>query len=476
MIQGTGSGVGKSLFVTALCRILSNKGLKVAPFKAQNMSLNASVCVSGEEISTAQMIQARAARINPDARINPILLKPMGEKKSQLIIMGKPVNNIDYTNYYFMWQYYFEYVQRAFDSLKKEYEFIIIEGAGSPAEINLQERDISNMKVAEYTMSPVLIIGDIDKGGIFASFKGTYDLIEDKYKYLIKGFVINKFRGNIDLLMPGIEMFNKFVPTKIITVLPMIENLQIDDEDSQCIRSKTSNCSKIRIGIIKLKYMSNFNDFYPFLSIPDVSVEYIDNKEKLFQCDLIILPGTKKTVEDLKYLKNSGFYNKLKELKDKKWILGMCGGFQIMGDLVIDNAIESNNNIEEEGLGFFNMITYFSEEKKLISKTYVGVGPLENENIVGYEIHCGTSDILKNYTELVKDKNKLIIDYNSRIIGTYIHGIFNNYAFTKYILNLLNISLNIDINKFYNIENELDKLANQVEKYCDYGLIKSFFN
>ena len=476
MIQGTGSSVGKSLLVTAICRILSNKGLSVAPFKSQNMSLNASVCENGDEISTAQMIQAKAARIKPDARINPILLKPIGEKKSQIIIMGKPVKNIDYTDYYLGWQCYFEYVKRAFDSLKKEYEYIIIEGAGSPAEINLQERDISNMKVAEYTSSPVLIVGDIDKGGVFASFKGTYDLIEDKYKHLIQGFIINKFRGNIDLLMPGIEMFNKFMPANIIAVIPMIEDLQIDDEDSQCIRSNANIHSKIKIGIVKLKYMSNFNDFYPLLSIPDISVEYINSKEKLYHCDLIILPGTKKTVEDLKYLKSTGIYNVLKELKGRKWILGVCGGFQMMGTLVIDNAVESNNNIEEEGLGFFNMTTFFSEEKQLISKNYVGIGPLENENIVGYEIHCGTSNLLKDYTELINDRNRLIIDYSAKIIGTYIHGIFNNYAVTKYILNLLNISININIDSFYNIEKELDKLANQVEKHCDYALIKSLFN
>ncbi len=476
MFQGTGSGVGKSLLVAAFCRILANKGLKVAPFKAQNMSLNATVCHNGGEISAAQMLQAKAARIIPSVMLNPILLKPMGERKSQLIIMGKFIKNIDYIEYYKMWKQNFEVVKEAFESLKKEYEYIIIEGAGSPAEINLQKYDISNMKIAQYANSPVIIVGDIDKGGIFAAFKGTYDLIEKQYKYLIKGFVINKFRGNIDLLLPGIEMFNKMIPPKIITVLPMIEDLQLDDEDSQFIRSNHNKESKLKVGIIKLKYMSNFNDFYPLLSIADLSVEYIDSPEKLCHCDLIILPGTKQTIADLIYLKNKGFFNKLKELKGKKWILGICGGFQIMGSMVIDNAVESNIKIEEEGLNFFNMVTTFFNEKEVVSKSYTGLGPLANTKIEGYEIHSGNSTLFEDYTDLLTEKHKLIIDYQSKTIGTYIHGVFNNFDFTKYFLKLLNDYIDVDIYRFYNTEKELDKLAHIIEKNCESSFIKSFFN
>lgn len=476
MFQGTGSGVGKSLLVAAFCRIFANKGLKVAPFKAQNMSLNATVCPGGGEISAAQMLQAKAARIVPSVMLNPILLKPMGGRKSQLIVMGKFIENIDYVEYYKMWEQNFEVVKEAFESLKKEYEYIIIEGAGSPAEINLQKHDISNMKIAQYANSPVIIVGDIDKGGIFAAFKGTYDLIEKQYKYLIKGFVINKFRGNIDLLLPGIEMFNKMIPSKIITVFPLIEDLQLDDEDSQFIRYNYKKERKLHIGIIKLKYMSNFNDFYPLLSIADLSVEYIDSPEKLFHCDLIILPGTKQTIEDLIYLKSKGFFNKLKELKGKKWIIGICGGFQIMGSMVIDNAVELNINTVEEGLNFFNMVTTFFKEKEVTSKSYTGLGPLANTKIEGYEIHAGNSTLFEDYTDLLTEKHKLIIDYQSKIIGTYIHGVFNNFDFTKYFLKLLNNSININISEFYNTDKELDKLAHIVEKNCESSFIKSFFN
>ncbi|MDY6821141.1 MAG: cobyric acid synthase, partial [Deferribacterota bacterium] len=446
MFQGTSSGVGKSLITAAFCRIFANMGLRVAPFKAQNMSLNAIVCPNGGEISIAQYLQARASRILPDVRMNPILLKPTGSKKSQVIALGKVVDTINYGEYYKRSEENFKIVLDAFESLKKEYDVIILEGAGSPAEINLEKFDIVNMRLADKLKAPVFIVSDIDRGGVFASMKGTFDLVNNRYKPLIKGFIINKFRGDITLLKPAIDMFKKIINVKIVGVVPYIDNLILEDEDSQFIKTNKKGSEKsVRIGVIKLRHMSNFTDFYPLLSIENVLLEYIDNPYNLSNHDLIIIPGTKSTVNDLLYLKKRGFFDALKNLMGKVWIMGICGGFQVMGSNIIDKSIEFNEDVKMQGLNFFDMTTKFDGDKLTSYNKYKGVNQLKGCDVVGYEIHNGKSTINNNYEQLLERKDLFIIDKKNKLIGTYLHGIFNNLDVVRFVLSL--ISKDVIINK-----------------------------
>ncbi|MBF0280141.1 MAG: cobyric acid synthase [SAR324 cluster bacterium] len=471
MFQGTGSGVGKSIIAAGFCRLLANRGIKVAPFKAQNMALNSGVTMDGLEMGRAQFLQAEAARIAPDVRMNPILLKPQGNHRSQLVRLGKVVGTYRAQEYYQLAEENFEIVKSAFDSLLRDFDVVIIEGAGSPAEINLQRTDIVNMRMADYAQASVFIIGDIDRGGVFAWLKGTYDLIQDTYKPLIKGFIINKFRGDYSLLAPGIELFASMVPVKTVGTLPYMK-ITLEDEDSQNISSQIDENARIKIGVIRLPYISNFTDFSPLKMLDDVSLHFVEKASELDEFDIIVLPGSKDTLNDLMFLKETGFFEKLQDLFGQKLMIGICGGFQMMGRSIADPDGMESSLPEMEALNFIEMKTVIGKEKILNNQKYQGKGLLEGIVCAGYEIHMGTSLIDDPGLEQIVEKpDTFIWKQSKRLLGTYIHGLFDSLELTQRILHLFDDSFEVRNDFFEEKEKQLNALAASLEKHCDLNVI-----
>ena len=486
MFQGTGSGVGKSVLAAGFCRLLKNRGFRVLPFKAQNMALNSGVTPEGLEMGRAQIVQAEACGVFPDVRMNPILLKPQGSGVSQLIRMGKVVRNCSAREYYTMAEENFRIAKQAFDSLKTEADWIVMEGAGSPAEINLQATDIVNMRMAEYAGAKVILVGDIDRGGVFAWLKGTYDLIQAQHRSLLQGMLINKFRGDVSLLESGIEQFNEIVPVPVLGVIPWREML-LEDEDSQNLQSKIDPEAKLDVAIIRLPHISNFTDFDPLKQISGISVRFVNRIPDLESADLIILPGSKNTLFDLRFLNEKGFAEKLNQLSGRTWILGICGGFQMLGE-----AVEDPNNMEssgasgeaetsgtggcESGLGLLPMTTVLEGDKKLVRRRYKGINWLNGLDWSGYEIHLGRTEFHKNPQEsfvteevtAANDSSLGVIDRKQKIIGTYIHGLLESPEVTQKLLALLTAeTFDIPLSFQETKEREMDELALFLEEHCE---------
>ncbi|MGD9808962.1 MAG: cobyric acid synthase [Deferribacterales bacterium] len=461
MFQGTGSGVGKSIVTAGFCRLLSDMGVKVAPFKSQNMALNSGVVDSGLEMGRAQILQAEAARVRPDVRMNPILLKPQGNSSSQLVRMGRVVGTYSAREYYTLSLENFEIVKQAYDSLAEEYDLIVIEGAGSPAEINLQKTDIVNMQMAKYAESDVYIIGDIDRGGVFAWMKGTYDLVPEDTRELIKGFIINKFRGDVTLLQPGIDMFAEYVPKPVVGVLPFQYNT-LEEEDSQDISSDKIYTDKPTVGVIRLPKISNFSDFAPLKANENINLLYVERPSELDDCDIIILPGSKSTVADMKYLRDKGFADAI--LKSGKPVTGICGGFQMLGKRVADPDGIEGEIADIEGLGLFDMETVIKSEKRLEHVSYKGAGLLSGLNVCGYEMHMGVTDIKGGYEQLASEKDVLITD--GRVTGTYLHGIFESGKITEKLFAMHGVNIYAD-DYIDEKERQLNALAKMIKENCD---------
>jgi len=486
MFQGTGSGVGKSVLAAGFCRLLKNRGFRVLPFKAQNMALNSGVTPEGLEMGRAQIVQAEASGVFPDVRMNPILLKPQGSGVSQLIRMGKVDRNCSAREYYTMAEENFQIAKQAFDSLKTEADWIVMEGAGSPAEINLQATDIVNMRMAEYAGAKVILVGDIEHGGVFAWLKGTYDLVLPQHRSLLQGMLINKFRGDVSLLESGIEQFNEIVPVPVLGVIPWREIL-LEDEDSQNLQSKIDPEAKLDVAIIRLPHISNFTDFDPLKQISGISVRFVTSARELESADLIILPGSKNTLFDLRFLHEKGFEEKLNQLSGLKWILGICGGFQMLGE-----AVEDPNNMEssgvsgkaktsgtsgcESGLGLLPMTTVLEGNKRLVRCRYKGKNWLNGLDWSGYEIHLGRTEFHKYpqesfVTEEVTSANDSslgVIDRKQKIIGTYIHGLLESPEVTQKLLALLTAeTFDIPLSFQETKEREMDELALFLEEHCE---------
>lgn len=487
MVQGTMSNSGKSFLVAGLCRMLKRKGFKVAPFKSQNMALNSYITEDGMEMGRAQVMQAEAAGIKPSVEMNPILLKPTSNTGSQVILNGKVHANMGASEYYKNKKKFIPYILEAYNKLCESYDVIVIEGAGSPAEINLNENDIVNMGLAKLVDAPVLLVADIDRGGVFASVYGTVALMDDDAKARIKGIVINKFRGDKNLLTPGFDMlaehFKKInIDIPILGVIPM-KKIDIDDEDSLSERLETNNVTfntkKINIAIIKLPHISNFTDFNPLSRRKEIVMKYISTPNEMEDADLVIIPGTKNTLYDLRWLKNMGFtHTKMA----KKNIIGICGGFQMLGNELIDEyGVEEGGT--EEGLKLLNFSTIFAKEKTTRqTETEIINTPdfinLCNSTIKGYEIHMGsTIDPKENpFTKSnITDNGGFV---NNNIMGTYIHGIFENDNFVDAIISGLikktgkKVTIDTNINDFdiYK-ESQYDLLANLIEESLDINAI-----
>ena len=441
MIQGTMSNVGKSLLAAGLCRIFRQDGYKVAPYKSQNMALNSFITKDGSEMGRAQVVQAEAAGIEPDVRMNPILLKPTTDVGSQVIVLGQVMGNMTAVEYYKHKRELVPYVMKAFNELASENDIIVIEGAGSPAEINLKQEDIVNMGFARMVNAPVLLAGDIDRGGVFAQLYGTVALLEPEERALIKGTIVNKFRGDKAILEPGLVTLEKLCGVPVAGVIPYM-HLDIDDEDSLTERFDNPSAGGRRlidIAVIRIPKISNFTDFAAFDGYENLSVRYVDRVADLGDPDMIIIPGTKSTIADLKWLRESGMEAKILQAAGHgKLIFGICGGYQMLGRSVSDPEMTEADTPEEiKGMGLLPIETVFIGEKRQTQTSGVieGVsGQLKCLNgmaFEGYEIHMGRSG--EDLPVIVSMSD----DPDCNVFGSYIHGIFDAHGIADSVVKVL---------------------------------------
>jgi adenosylcobyric acid synthase len=461
MIQGTASSAGKSLLVAALCRIFAQDGVRVAPFKAQNMALNSFVTPEGHEIGRSQAVQAEAAGIPPHVDMNPVLLKPEGDARSQVIVLGRPWQTLPAASYYERKHVLWEQVTAALARLRERYELIVIEGAGSPAEINLRESDIVNMAVARHADAPVLLVGDIDRGGVFASMVGTLVLLEEKERQLIKGLVINKFRGDVSLLLPGLEMLEERAGVPVLGVVPYLHDLYIAEEDSVALEGAPTAATSddLDIAVIRLPRISNFDDFDALALEPGVQVRYVSAARELGRPDAVILPGTKHTIADLDWLRGQGLDAQIIELaRQGIAVAGICGGYQMLGRSIADaSGVESPGGAECAGLDLLPVVTEFAAAKEthqVQAEVLPGSGFLATgvgATVAGYEIHMGRSQLVgdgaRPLLRLTRrggqpaDSLDGAVDGSGRVWGTYLHGLFDDTDFRRAWLRSLGWSL-----------------------------------
>ena len=479
MIQGTMSNAGKSLLAAGLCRIFSRAGYRTAPFKSQNMALNSFITASGGEMGRAQVVQAEAAGISPDVRMNPILLKPTTDAGSQVIVGGVVRGNMQAMEYYRRKREFVPAVMEAYRSLAAEYDVIVIEGAGSPAEINLRQEDIVNMGLAKMVDAPVLLVGDIDRGGVFAQLYGTIALLEDDERARIKGLVVNKFRGDRVILQPGLDRLAQICGVPVAGVVPYL-HVDIDDEDSLTQRfGRHTERKLVDIAVIRLPRISNFTDFSPFERYDNVSVRYVDSVGALHQPDIILLPGTKSTIDDLRWLRQCGLEAAIQKAGSAgTLILGICGGYQMLGRSICDpDGVESAALSEIAGIGLLNMHTVFSGDKVqtrtegIFAAVEGMLAPLNGLAYKGYEIHMGRSDA----------KLPALMGANN-VYGSYIHGIFDEPGITDAILGAVCRKRGIDFAALGTFdvreykERQYDLLADAVSEGLDMDMIYRILN
>ena len=432
MVQGTMSGAGKSLLCAALCRIFAQDGLRAVPFKSQNMALNSFVTKDGLEMGRAQVVQAQAAGVEPDVRMNPILLKPSSDVGSQVIVNGEVRGQMKASEYFRTKRQLVPDILKAYDSLAEEADVIVIEGAGSPAEINLKSEDIVNMGLAEMVDAPVLLVGDIDRGGVFAQLYGTVELLEEKERRRIKGLVINKFRGDVEILRPGLAMLEEKTHLPVVGVVPYLK-VDIEDEDSLSQRLEMRDGKKpLDAAIIRLPHLSNFTDFMPLEQHPLLGVRYVSNAHELGAPDLILLPGTKNTVDDLLWLRQCGLETALLKLAAKGTpVLGVCGGYQLLGETLDDSqGTESGHPQTLRGLGLLPTRTVFTAEKRRAQVTATAAAPFAGAALTGYEIHTGRTAVNGAPFCRYADGTPEGCVQNA-VFGTYLHGLFDSGELTE---------------------------------------------
>lgn len=437
MIQGTMSGAGKSLLVAGLCRIFAQDGYRVAPFKSQNMALNSYVTREGLEMGRAQVVQAQAAGIEPSVLMNPILLKPMSDVGSQVIVNGQARGNMSARDYFAYKKSLLPDIREAYDALAAGNDIIVIEGAGSPAEINLKENDIVNMGMAELVDAPVLLVGDIDRGGVFAQLFGTVALLETQERARIKGLIINKFRGDRSILEPGIEQLKQFCEIPVVGVTPYL-NIDIEDEDSLAQRlHRASTDGELDVAVIRLPHLSNFTDFLMLEHAEHIALRYVEQPMELGTPDLIILPGTKNTMDDLRWLRSSGMEAMIAKAHEKGSVLfGICGGYQMLGRRISDPMMTEGGGTLQ-GLGYLPTETVFGEQKAL-TRVHGSIGVIDGAlselsgcAVEGYEIHMGETVISPEAQTLVQlyDETNAVEKTDGvasdTVYGSYVHGFFD---------------------------------------------------
>jgi len=488
MVQGTTSDAGKSLLVAGLCRALKRKGISVAPFKPQNMSLNSAVTPCGGEIGRAQALQAIACGLELETDFNPVLLKPTSNSHSQVIINGKAVSQLDASRFGSIKELAFDSVLESYKRLQEKYEVVLIEGAGSPAEVNLRKNDIANMGFAEEVDCPVILISDIDRGGVFAHLKGTLDILSKSENSRVKGMVINKFRGNLDLLKGGLNWIENSTGKKILGVLPYMLDLKLDAEDGIKVhqeKQKDDMNAVINIGVIVLPRISNHTDFEPLLANDNVNITYARFPNDLDNIDLIIIPGSKSVRDDLKFLQDNQWTEWIKRhCRYGGKVLGVCGGFQMLGNNIFDPYGIEGEIGETSGLSLLNIETELEKSKQL--KNVQGLLKMENSKdtiVNGYEIHCGKTkgnDLDAPFCELVDQYGGFYddgaISKDNQIIGTYLHGLFETRETTEAILSWVTGKKESAQDWDTIRESELNRLADMLEENMDIKNILSMIN
>ena len=503
MVQGTSSNAGKSMLVAALCRIYKNRGYNVAPFKSQNMSLNSYTTSENGEIGIAQMLQAQAAMIEPSIHMNPILLKPKGDFTSNVIIQGKSIGDMNFYDY--QHKYHdtaLKAIKESFDILSEKYDVIIIEGAGSPAEINMRKQDIANMEIAHMADANVILIADIEMGGVFAAIAGTYVLLDDYDRSRLKATVINKFRGNLDILKPGLDRIEEITGKPVLGVLPYDETLKLPEEDSASLTTHVfAEDKNITIGVIRLPKISNFTDIDPFEYESDVALKMIGINDEIGNVDAIIIPGTRNSTEDMYELRESGMADKIIEKSSKIPIVGICGGFQILGNVIHDDDKRESKHGTINALGLLDVESSFIRSDKIVTQSSATIPSKINglageifknivgEEVTGYEIHEGTTELktacpLLSITKGQGNNDDGLIDGASQdnVFATYFHGIFHNYNFRREFLNYLRVKKGFKPHYGddpYETQKDLslNRLAEIVEENLDMDIIdKLLFN
>ena len=478
MVQGTMSGAGKSLLCAALCRIFKQDGYKVAPFKSQNMALNSYVTRNGMEMGRAQVMQAEAAGIEPDVRMNPVLLKPSSDIGSQVIVLGEVRGQMTATEYYEYKNSLMPEVMKAYNELAEENDIIVIEGAGSPAEINLRENDIVNMGMAEAAGAPVLLAGDIDRGGVFAQLYGTVKLLTDDEQKRIAGLIVNKFRGDIDILAPGLKMVEEKTGIPVLGVVPYIR-VDIDDEDSLAPRlNAKSEVKPLDIAIIRIPRMSNFTDFAPLEAHEVIGARYVQSAEELHNPDMVIIPGTKSTMDDLLWMRQNGIESEIQKLASSGTpVLGVCGGYQMMGEKLQDPHHIEGDLEEMHGMGLLPTETTFTNLKTRTRFTAdVKAKDFEGAKLDGYEIHMGES-IVKGDPFLTLENGKDDGCACGTNFGTYLHGLFDTGELTEKLVKYLCDRKGIEyseaapISHSAYVEKQYDILADGVRAAMDFDKI-----
>ncbi len=464
MFCGTASDVGKSVITAGFCRYLVNSGIKAAPFKSQNMSLNSFVTPEGGEIGRAQAAQAEACRVPAHTDMNPVLLKPGSDRVSQVIVQGKVAGKMNAREYDEFKPTLLPRIRESYGRLSDAHDFIVLEGAGSIAEINLRESDIANLKMAEMADCPAILVADIDRGGVFAQIIGTVELLKPDERKRIRGIIINKFRGDISILVPGIEYISNRTGIPLLGVLPFIPDIRIPDEDSVSLAGRfvpkpgDDKREIIRVGVIKLPRISNFTDFDPLRQEDDLELSYIDDPASLDELDLVIIPGSKATIPDLEFLENGGWRTALSGFKGR--IIGICGGYQMLGDIVSDPLGVESERRYGRGMGLIPIDTTLAGDKKthqIIAELYwlgAGDASLSGSRITGYEIHMGESSLPRGsapFARIVRrgdqdvDLEDGFVSSDGRLIGTYIHGVFENDAFRKGYFDAIRIEKGIQV-------------------------------
>lgn len=494
MVQGTMSNAGKSIVTAGLCRVFNQNGYKVAPFKSQNMALNSFITRTGAEMGRAQVVQAEAANIEPSVLMNPILLKPTSDEGSQVIVNGEAIGTMKAAEYFKFKTKLIPDIMKAFNKLAEENDVIVIEGAGSPAEINLKSQDIVNMGMAKMAKSPVLLVADIDRGGVFASIYGTIKLLPEDEQKMVKGIIINKFRGDIEILRPGLKMIEEKMGIPIVGVIPMMD-VDIEDEDSLSERLQTAHdgVSLIDIAVIRLPKVSNYTDFNVFELISGVEVRYVTSVSELGNPDMIVIPGSKNTIADLLWMRQSGLEAEiLKQASKSIPVFGICGGYQILGTVLSDPfGVEEGGDVK--GMGLLQTETIFAEKKRTIQVNgkfgeVNGIfSELTGSEFHGYEIHSGVTNLLKGnsltYMKPVHEETEEIeegaqyITENMNIYGSYVHGIFDGNGIAKTIVEALLKKKGLSLENCDNInfdeykQQQYDKLADYIKKSVDMDIV-----
>lgn len=489
MVQGTMSNAGKSLITAGLCRIFMQDGYKTAPFKSQNMALNSFITEEGLEMGRAQVMQAEAAGIKPSVLMNPILLKPTNDTGSQIIVHGEVIGNMAAREYFRYKKTLIPEVMKAFEALSNAYDIVVIEGAGSPAEINLKQEDIVNMGMAKMANAPVLLVGDVDRGGVFAQLYGTAELLEKEEKCRIKGLIINKFRGDISILEPGVKLLEDKIGIPVVGIAPYM-TIDVEDEDSLTERFDNHRGEElIDIAVIRLPRISNFTDFNRLESIKGVSVRYVKSVSELKDPDMIIIPGTKNTMKDLLWMRENGLEAGIKKQANSgKAVFGICGGYQMLG-LTISDPMKVEEGGNMNGIGLLPMHTVFKGEKTrtrvegIFNEVSGILKGLSGMQIEGYEIHMGESSFesgvrpMTNISDSVLDTSKTDGICLENIYGTYIHGIFDKENIAKSVAQALAKSKGIVLEDVDQMDYEAyknqqyDILADTLRRYLDMNKI-----